>query len=134
MSSVEQGAVVSSVGTSLRYIGEHFFAYSGPVAVADSEITLIEGTSGSGYVVGVWSTFYGDTSTTDDYRFILYFNNQVVAVIQWDQSEHPQGRNLNVSDILIPPQTIVKLTAENVADNTSNDVMASLVGRVYGAE
>ena len=133
MEPVQPGSAVAHVGTGLRYIGEHFFSYSGPVAVADSEVVLLEGSSGSGYVVGVWSTYY-NTTTTDDYKFRLYFNEQVVAVIQWDQSEHPQGRNLNVSDILIPPQTIVKLTAENVADNTSNEVMASMVGRIYGTE
>ena len=130
--AVPANASVAAIGKTLRYIGDHFFSYSGPVAVDDNETTLIEGTSGSGYIVGVWSTFHGDAQTTDDYRFIVYFNDQIVAVIQWDQSEHPQGRNLNVSDILIPPQTMVKVTAKNVADTTSNDVMASLVGRVYG--
>jgi len=123
----------SVVGRGLSIIGRHVYAYSGAVSVANTEADLVKGATGAYYVVASWAVFYVEPSgASDDYRMRLYFNDDFVGSVQFGQQRHEDARvGAVVSDIIIPPFTAVKVTAQNVADTSSNTVAASITGRVH---
>ena len=108
---VPVNASVVSTGKSIRYIGDHCYAYSGLISVASSqgEVTLLEDTSGSGFIVG----------------------NELIGMAYHVHNLRDSTPDETVP-VLIPPFTRIKLTAENLTADTGRNQSASLVGRVYG--
>jgi len=121
------------VGTTLNYIGGpngHAFSNSGAVACDNNETTLIEARSGADYIVGEVQFNIG-ADTADDYFFRVYQNNILVnGYLTIGASQGTDSNNPMI--VLIPPNTLVKMTAVNTSDSSSNNIFAVLVGRVYG--
>jgi len=135
MVPVQPGASVASfagVGKFLNYAHNYAFAYSGIVDVADTETTLIRYKSSVQTFIGTWQGYYYESVYGEDFRFILYLNNLKVAAFTTEGST--RGHSRATLHIGIPAFTEVKITAENVSDDTSREMMASIVGRLYGAE
>jgi len=107
------------------------YAYSGPTGVADSEINLIQFNTNTEYMVGTW-TYQGFSSTGDDYRFLVRLNDTRVSVIIFPGIPNVTGIVQMNTDILIPPFTAVRFTAQNITDSTSNDVGVIFTGRAFG--
>jgi len=127
--NVAGGANPAGTGTSLNYIGEHAYAYSGAVSVNNNETTLIEATSANSYLTLLWDSAYSpDAYSTDRYTFKLYLDEQLIhAEFHYDNNIETMG----TTRILIPPYSRLKITAQNVTDTTANDCLVTLSGRVY---
>jgi hypothetical protein len=132
--SVTPEASVASPGLGLRYVGQHCYAYSGTVDVDATETNLLKFTSGSGYIVARWLPQYMvESHVGDDFRFVVYFNDQVVASVIMAAAADRDAFYRDV-DLIIPPLTEVKMTADNKTQNVARLVGGILTGRIYGAE
>ena len=127
---IQPSASIASPGLGIRYIGNWAYAYSGGVSVNNVETDLLNFTSGSGFIVAIWRADYFENAG-DDARWILYFNEVKVSSITANRN-YEAGRESPVN-IIIPPYTIVKITAQNITDTSVLELMTSLTGRVYGA-
>jgi len=132
---IPTSASIASTGKGLRLVANYAYAYSGLVDVDNNETTLLDFNSGSGIIAGKFQFFYA-SSATHAYRYIVYFNNLEVINYRVFGSTDSNGEHQLPSSIpiVIPPLTIVKATAENIGDTSSNNQIGNLVGRVYGAE
>jgi len=132
--AVQPNASVASTGLALRYIGEHAYAYSGEVSVDSTETDLLNFTTGSGYFVGQWLPQYMvDSHVGDDFRFVVYFNDQVVASVIMAAAADRDAFYLQ-ANLIIPPNTHVQITGDNKTQNVARNVGGILTGRVYGVE
>ena len=122
------GGNPAGTGSSLNYIGDHAYMYTGAVSVGTSETTVAQfGTSGNTYLVGSWQPQIL-TNTTDDILFQLYFNDQVIAlVVQTSTKDYSPFEEI---EIIIPSETRVKITGQNLGSG-SKDVGSIITGRVY---
>ena len=117
----------------INYIGNFCFAYSGSqVPNSTLETTLMEFTTGPSFLKGTASFDY-DNEENMRIRWRLYLNDVIIAyptVRYQDTDVNPT----NVPDIIIPPFSVAKFTAqENSA--TTDELFARFVGQVYsGAE
>jgi len=121
-------ANVASPGLRLNYIGEHCYAMNS-LGVADSETTMLEFTTGEGYILATLQP--GKISNTgDDIGWIVYFNEQVVYGFFTGDSSINEVYQLPLN-LLLPPFTNFKATAENVSDTSTDTITGMFVGRVY---
>jgi len=126
-------ASVASPGLSLHYVGGHCYAYSGTVDVDATETDLLNFTSGAGYIVARWLPQYMVAAHVgDDFRFVVYFNNQIVASLIMAAAADRDAFYPGVVHLVIPPFTEVKATADNATQNVARLVGGILTGRVYG--
>ena len=128
---VQPSASVASTGFGLRYIRNRAYALSGEIGIA-GEITLLEFTTGSGLIVGSMQFSIGE-DTTDNIIFETSFNDQIVSGVLVESQYSLQPAN--ALELVVPPLTIVKVTAENFSGvPTARKGYAIFTGRVYGAE
>ena len=117
--------------TSLNYIGNHAYAYSGVIGVDNNETTLLEFTTASqSYIVGVLQFQYNLPNESDDFFYQIYFDGTIVDGISATSSsdiDYSIPRKL-----LVPPNTLLKVTAENKEGASTRDQIVHFVGRVYG--
>ena len=136
---IQPSASIASPGLGLRYIGkEHCYAFTGAVAASNTEQTVLDFTTGSGFIVAtltmtapVKMTAAGITDGA--YRgYNLAFNSQTVfrAKLETDNEDMP---SLLEAQILIPPFTAVVLTCVDHANKADYLGTANITGRVYGA-
>jgi len=127
------GGNPSGIGTSLNYIGDHAYAYSGGIDVDENVTSLLKFTTGGLYVKGRFQPQYfvaNAGQATEDYRFTVKFDNQEVSVTLIAEGTD-RDAFYNVVDLIIPPFTTVEVTAQNVTDTNSRAVGAIITGRVY---
>jgi len=129
---VQPSASVASTGKGIRYIGQHAYAYSGSVDVVNSTVTLLEFTTGSGYIVGSFQPQYFDNAGAENFQFKVLFNSIQVAGCVLDKIEGYTP--FEETELIIPPLTNVLITAINVSDADTRKMAAIIIGRVYGAE
>jgi len=106
------------------------YAYSGTIAVTNTETALLSFETISGYVVAKFQ-FNFIANSVDNFRYRIKFNSDII------QSYHVGGSNIytepdNVLNLIIPPFTSVTATAQNVSDTESHLHIISMVGKVYG--
>jgi len=132
---IPPSASVASVGLSGRYIGQHFYAYSGQTAAgADADALLLDFTSGSGYIVGQFQfTYATDTLQDADARYTIKLNGQIV-IRYWDFQELRAGGDPHQPlPMIIPPFTRVETLANNVGAGSGQLMCSIFTGRVYDA-
>jgi hypothetical protein len=134
MEPIQPEASIASTGKSIRYIGTdpmHCYAYSGliPVQSSQGEVTLLEDTSGSGFIVGDYQFFYA-VSASNEFIYRMYFNG-VIGMAYWVQNFRESTPD-EKTGVIIPPFTKIKLTAENLSSDSGRNQAATLIGRVYG--
>jgi len=135
MASVQPSASVVATGLGIRYIGKDpgfVYAYSGYISVNNTEKTMLEFTTGSG-IIRAKVQFNMVDNDADAYRYIIYFNDQRIQA--WVNKGavndvHPDS----YIELIIPPFTIMKCTADNVDNTNERTQVVSLTGRVYGQE
>ena len=116
----------------LSIIGSHCYAYSGITAVNNNETSLLEFSVGSEYVVGKLQ-LTNASDTAKDSRYKIYLNEQIIYQYGTDVSgeygsEEDPDPPLN---IIVPPFTRVKISAQNSEDSTTINQVAIFTGRVY---
>ena len=132
--NVGGGSNPAGTGSSLNYIGNHAYAYSGEVIVNNNTVTMLEFTTGSEYVMAKFS--YGvDRNAvlggSKQIGFTISMDNQkIMQVVTYTNSTHGILDFDNNYSILLPPFTKVKIESEtDEADNIPT--FAMLTGRVY---
>ena len=119
----------------LSVIGEHAYAYSGVVSVDNSETEMLNFQSENNYIVGGWFAHFnqltGDPLASEDFRFILYLNGLQIAAIETNDS---QGSSRNsIQDIIIPPNTNVKVTGRNYTGSVTEPCGVVITGKIHNA-
>ena len=134
--SVQPEASTASTGKGIRYVQNYAYAMSGATSVNQNETVLLEFTSGSGIITAQFGFWYATAvdggNIGDDYLFRILFNDLLILTQNLNASKeiyHPTYPKL-----VIPPLTLVTVSAQNSIDTTANDISATLTGRVYGAE
>ena len=134
MAAAEQPSSYQFAGTGkgIAYIQGHAYAYSGVQAVTAEAALLNFQSPGQAYIVGSFLFSYLPASG-DDFVYKIYFNDTIIQ-----QYIVPEARAYtepdNVIPVIIPPFTLVKATAENIASGTERDQIASFTGRVYATD
>jgi hypothetical protein len=131
--NVAGGSNPSGVGTSLNYLGNHAYAYSGPVVVNNTTITALAFDTNTQYIDskiqlgGVISNM----GSSKQLGLIISFDGQEVS-----RNIHMTNAGFAINDLdpiylIIPPYT--KVTVEIITDNAGDiSYFATLTGRVYG--
>ena len=68
--TIPVSASVASTGPGIRYIGDHAYAYSGVITVNNTTTTLLDFTTGVGYIVAKYQPSV-NTDTSDN-MFLSY--------------------------------------------------------------
>jgi len=118
---------------ALEIQGNHIFGYSGVVNCGNSELDLLNFTTGNYYTVGTWFAHFNQLTTdpvaTEDFRFVLYLNESQIATIETSDS---QGSSRNtLRDIIISPYTNLRITARNYTGAQTEPVGVVVTGRIY---
>jgi len=131
-------ASVASVGPSGRYIGQHFYAFSGSFEAKNAEQTVFDFSSGSGYIFATIELFAGTnfnspgdgSQTTAE----VTFNGQVINVMK-NTSKYPSdgGQGSGKCQVVIPPFTHVVVKIDSNEDNANELCHVLITGRVYDA-
>jgi len=137
MAPVQPEASVAATGLGIRYIGQHAWALSGQFGAANTEFTMLEFTTGSGYISGEFTlnaaVRMGLVDVGSICAFSIRFNGEVVSKIKIDTNDKDM-QSQGYQRLIIPPLTKVLVSA-NCSENTDNEKLtATFVGRVYGAE
>jgi hypothetical protein len=135
--SVQPEASVASTGLGLNYIGEHCYAYPVETVQTAAVLTVLDFTTGSGYIVGELfvsgpiapgaSGGGGNTS----YQLKLNDIDTLNLKVETEQEDQPSDTR---APILLPPFTKVELTVASTGANVDRFTTASFVGRVYGVK
>ena len=132
MEPVQPNASVAATGLGIRYIGDHCYAYSGLVECTDTETDLLNTVTGSGYILcNLQFNYVSDSG--NNFNFKAYLNGSIVQAYFLTAAEAYTEPD-NLIPLLIPPNSILRCTAQNASTSTGLDMVISLTGRVYGAK
>ena len=125
------GSNPSGTGTSLNYVGQHAFAYSGDVSVTGSLTTMLEFSTAEQYVVGYYQihgTFaqIGNNQITIE----LTINGESIVHTFWTFVDEDVSALEN--RILLPPYSRVRFQLAQ-ASGADRNMQLTLQGRVYDA-
>jgi len=115
----------------LSVVGSHCYAYSGEIAVGDTETNLLNFQTGKDYIVCTIQ-FNAAHGSGDDYVFRVYFNGNVVQRYLYAETVD-RGVPDQPLYMVIPPLTDVQCSAQNTTDTSSNGQIVAISGRVYNA-
>ena len=134
---IPTSASTASTGKGIRYVGagnrQFAYAYSGIISVNNVETTLLEFTTGSGVIDTIIQfSEFAALATSRDYRYKIYLNDLVVGGVGINSGLEPDVRI--PAYLILPPLTLVKCTAQNTIDSDAHNQLATMRGRVYGAD
>ena len=131
--SLPPDASTASIGQSIRYVADYAYAYSGPRAVDNSTVGVLEFQTGSGMLL-MQTQFYCEEELGDDYQITMRLNDDELFTFQVSTTGVNIGTNAQGPFYhIIPPFTKVSLEAKNVTDTTAHNWSATVIGRVYDA-
>ena len=128
--AIGANAIFSGPQKGLTIIGNHCYAYSGDVAVSDSNTTMLEFTTGEKYIIAKFE-YHGAIAqiassqlaievTLNGNSVIHTFFDATVDHTLWDSPP----------TILIPPLSNVKMTLAQ-ASGSDRTMQMTLTGKVY---
>ena len=121
----------ASIGdTTFNVLGNHLYGLNGGVDTSgqNSETTVFEASTGNYYVVAT-ARFSINSSSGDDIEFIMYYNG-VAMFGEYATSGTTEGDSFPLN-IIIPPLTEVKITANNRGSSTGRGIFTIISGRIY---
>ncbi len=124
--------VTSSNALQFTNDNKHAYAYSGLVAVGNTETTLFSIQTQSEYLITKLQINYAQKDN-DDFLYKVYFNDIVISAWSYDSAQH-YGHQNNVAYLIIPPFTTVKATAANITSGTARNQSAVLTAKVGMAQ
>ena len=123
-------------GLSLNYVGDWVYGISGVVAIDNTEASALEGTTGSGIIVG---TVQLNNPVDDDApgsanvsTANIKFNGVSIAIISGSSTDNGTNRSV-IQKVIIPPLTNVVITVDSNGNESDRFGSLLLTGRVYGA-
>ena len=123
------GANPTGIGSNLSYVGNHVSGTSGSVSFNNNETDVMEFTTVTNSYIRAQIQFTYIDYNSKDARFKVYINDQLVYAIQLAVSHNTS--TFNNLDIILPSDSRVKLTAQNVQDTDALTTSAIITGRVY---
>ena len=132
--NVAGGSNPAGTGTSLNYIGNHAYAYSGMFPPATSTYTMLSFTTGSSYLLSK-ITVTGATDAVNPGNggtstFVISLDGQEVMRLKTDTDQEDMPAHATVP-FLIPPYSTIELTGIDTVTTAERKTSASIVGRVY---
>ena len=118
----------SGTGSSINYIGNHAYAYSGTVSSNGSsaaDTTALKFTTGNSYVRGFLSFQTSEVGGGACY-IDLKVNSEIVINILWDGDSH--GNRTQPLDIILPPYSDIEVLTGTGNDRT---MTVQITGSVY---
>jgi len=120
------GSNPTGIGSILNYVGNHVYAYSGPVDVPTSETTLIDFVTGNNYIVAKFQPAF-ISNTSDDTQFDVKINGELITRIHITSATATTP--YEEIELIIGANTRVEITCTSA--NTTRTCAAMLTGRVY---
>ena len=124
------GSNPAGTGSSINYIGNHVYAYSGPVATGNSLVTQLDFTTGNAYLILRWYPTYLE-NTNVNYRWIVSIDGQDIVNLSTESQYVINGPNGGYVDFIAPAFSRVTVKATNIEDSSTNEVGSVITGRVY---
>ena len=122
------GSNPSGTGSSLNYVGNHAYAYSGIIASTTTEANMLDfHTTGNQYVMAQFCWGY-DAESSNDAIFRVKLDGQTIFTSIWTGASVTYGKDQPVP-ILIPPYSHCEVSVD-MAAGTAN-TMVAMVGEVY---
>ena len=126
-----RGLAVTSPKIIYTGDGKRCYAYSGDIGVTNSEVVLLEATTTNHVIKGKIQFSY-NANASDNYKYKIYFNGVVVfGYFVGHGSAEGSGYPDTPVYVIIPPNTDLKVTAENISSGSDLAQNAVLTGRVY---
>jgi hypothetical protein len=127
--NVVGGGAPAGVGTSLNFVGDHAYAYSGKITTttaSSAATTYLDFSTGNQYIVGTFHWLEAYTGNAD--RFIdIQINGESVMAGQADDSANQLYAQ--PIEILLPPYS--RITVKYGIGGQTVDVTWIMQGRVY---
>jgi len=119
------------VGPGLQFTQDNrrCYAYSGEVAVANTELDLLVFETNSEYI-SAEVQLGSRAAENEDYEFRIYFNDIVVFSATFGNQSQNEIGSWPIP-LIIPPHINVKMSLDNIADTDSRVWTVHLIGRVY---
>tara|TARA_R100000687_G_scaffold18504_1_gene14995 strand:- start:104 stop:517 length:414 start_codon:yes stop_codon:yes gene_type:complete len=129
--NVSGGANPSGTGSSINYIGDHVYAYSGVISVTNAATTMLQfNTASEGYILADIQMFCGD-SETNDFDFALKINGETISNLQLDNTPQQYAYGNYPLQVILAPDSRVEIIMSNQSSSTGREWTISLTGRVY---
>ena len=126
--------VVASAGLDLNYIGKHAYAYSGTFEGSTTAQTVIDTSSGNGYLVGEFQlnaiVSATDPAVGNPTLAQILFNGTIIAIIKAEAGteDTPSSERQKV---IIPPYTKIQVIVDSDDNQASRLGSITFVGRIY---
>jgi hypothetical protein len=101
----------SGIGTSINYIGNRVFGYSGIVAVQTSDTNLLKFTTGSNLLIATVQCFNTENSA-ELIKWQISFDSQIVSQYHSEGRGSAEREHGNQIPLVIAPYTEVKIFGE----------------------
>ena len=128
----KQIATFLAPNKGLSIVGSHCYAYSGVIAIPNSEIVMLDFHTGKEYIVCKIQFNMPSATTNDDYLYKVYFNGSVVQSYVIGEV-NDRAKPDSIIHMVIPPLTHIQCSAENITDVNALNQIVSIIGRVYDA-
>ena len=130
------GSNPAGTGTTLNYIGDHVYAYSGTFSSTNASQTMLEFSTGSEYIVGTltvngaidFSSANIDAGVASGFRISI--NGEVISLLKTDSGAEDMPTN-SMQELVLAPFTDVKVEIIAAGNNLSFLNTTSFVGRIY---
>ncbi len=124
------GANPAGIGTSLNYIRNFCYAYSGQVStVSSNDMTLLEFETGSELLrIQLSMVTFGVTS--EDFKYKINFNSQQINEVYFVDTFDSYTEDSRNFFYIIPPFTKVKITGNSVGGGAGT-IGAMLAGEIH---
>jgi len=119
----------SASSTSLNYIGNKMYGYTGAVGVDNSVTTVAEWQTGADTIEAQLQLLYVQVSSNDQMEWQVLLNGILIAGAKDHGPAYYIEFNYPLS-LIIPPRSTLKITAVNVSSSTSRNMGASITGTI----
>ena len=124
------GANPAGAGTTLNYIGNFCYGYSGQVAtVGSNDMTLLEFETGR-EVLKVQMSMVTFGVTSEDFQYKINFNSQQINEVYFVDSFDSYTEDSRNFFYIIPPYTKVKITGKSVGSGAGT-IGAMIAGEIH---
>jgi len=105
--------------------------FSGVLDIDNTETNMLLFRTGNFYFVGTIQFNYAERNG-EAFMYRFYLNDTVAQAFVDASGSNADPTPTNFINIIIPPYTQVKATAQNIVDTASRDQVCSIAGRIYG--
>jgi len=116
----------AGTGTSINYVGNHAYGYSGIIQGTGGEDVLLKFSTSSEYIVGEWAPIYA-SDAGDNATWSVKLDGQIIWEVVSTAATQASFGNMG-NKILIPPYSNVEFL---VTIGNNREVGVAFAGRVY---